>query len=173
VTLSIPAAPAGDTNGPTDRALLEQALAEELSSWGPRDFLFTFLRLHKGSLSMIHLTVLTLLEVDGPVPMGRLAELLDVSVASITGIVTRMEARGLVERAHAQHDRRIVLVHATAAGIDVFRHIAEQRRAGLHRLLARMSDAELTGFLAGHRALRAARAALIAETAATTEAGRQ
>ena len=93
--------------------------------------------------------------------MGRLAVALDVSVASATGIVTRMEGRGLVERTHQEHDRRVVLVRRTTAGEDVFRAIDERRRAGLWRVLDHLTDDELIGFLAGHRAMRAARAAYI------------
>ena len=57
-----------------------------------------FRRWLAGSLSIVHLHVLTILEADGPLSMGKLAEALDVSVASATGIVDRMEQRGLVER---------------------------------------------------------------------------
>ena len=141
------------------RQQLLDELTAELTSWSPREFIGAFHRLHHGSLSLTHLNVLTLLEADGPMPMGRLAEALDVSVASVSGIVARMETRGLVERVHAEHDRRMVLVRQTAAGADVFRAIDDDRRAALQRLLTHLSDDELAGFLAGHRALRAARAA--------------
>ncbi len=141
------------------RQQLVDELTAELTTWSPREFIGAFHRLHHGSLSLTHLNVLTLLEADGPMPMGRLAESLDVSVASVSGIVARMEARGLVERVHAEHDRRMVLVRATPAGADVFRAIGEHRRTALQRLLTHLSDEELAGFLAGHRALRAARAA--------------
>ena len=51
-----------------------------------------------------------MLDTEGPTSMGRLAEALDISVASMTGIVDRMEERGLVERRHEGKDRRVVLV---------------------------------------------------------------
>ncbi len=103
--------------------------------------------------------------------MSHLAEALDVSVASMTGIVDRMEKRGLVERRHEDKDRRVVLVYPTQAGRDVFREIDERRRVGLGKLLERLSADELEGLLTGHRALRhartdaAARVALAAESA--------
>ena len=85
----------------------------------------------EGSLSLVQLHVLTVLETAGPLPMGKLADALDVSVASATGIVDRMEQRGLVERRHDEADRRIVLVHSTESGRAVFNDLAEMRRAGL------------------------------------------
>ncbi len=48
--------------------------------------------------------------------MGQLAEDLDVSVASVTGIVDRMERRGLVERERGTGDRRVIMVDLTEAG---------------------------------------------------------
>jgi DNA-binding MarR family transcriptional regulator len=141
------------------RRQLADAVLDEILSWNPREFISAFRRWHRDSFSLIHLNVLTLLDTDGPDSMSRLAEALDVSVASMTGIVDRMEKRGLVERRHAGEDRRVVLVYPTDAGRDVFLEIDRRRGEGLRRLLGQLSDEELTGLLTGHRALRQARAA--------------
>jgi DNA-binding MarR family transcriptional regulator len=139
------------------RRKLAQEVVAELSSWNPREFITAFRRWHLGSLSLIHLNVLTLLEAEGSMSMSRLAEALDVSVASTTGIVDRMEKRGLVERRHDLADRRVVLVHPAERGLQVFVEIDKRRRLGLELLLNKLSDEELGGLLAGHRALRVAR----------------
>ena len=117
-----------------------------------------FRRWQHGALSLVHLNVLTLLEAEGPLAMGRLAEALDVSVASATGIVARMTARGVVERRHDADDRRVVLVHLTPRGTRVFQNLEQHHRQRLARLLDQLSEDEMTGFLLGLRALRAARA---------------
>ena len=49
-------------------------------------------------------------------PMGALADSLDVSQASATGIVDRMEQRGLIERRRDDDDRRVIRVPLTADG---------------------------------------------------------
>jgi len=102
------------------RAILEQAVIDEMTSWNPLEFLGTFKSMHKGSLSLVHLNVLVELATQGPMPMGRLAEALEVSVASTTGIVDRMEKRGFVERRHDDEDRRVVVVHPTDAAAAFF-----------------------------------------------------
>lgn len=66
---------------------------------------------------MTHFHVLTLLRHHDAMPMGRLAEILDASMSSTTGIIDRMEEKGLVERVRVRDDRRIVLVRSTAAGL--------------------------------------------------------
>jgi DNA-binding MarR family transcriptional regulator len=156
VSLNISAEQNTPSPGRGRRKLAQECVAE-LSSWNPREFITAFRRWHLGSLSLIHLNVLTLLEAEGPMSMSRLAEALDVSVASTTGIVDRMEKRGLVERRHDLADRRVVLVHPAERGLQVFVEIDKRRRLGLELLLKRLSDEELAGLLAGHRALRVAR----------------
>jgi DNA-binding MarR family transcriptional regulator len=146
---------------------LRQHLVDEMTAWNPREFIAMFRRIKHGAVSLIHLNVLTVLEMDGPLPMSRLAEALDVSVASMTGIVDRMEKRGFVERQHDSEDRRVVLVRTTDAGRDVFAKIGETRRLGLAKLLETLTDEEVEGLLKGHRALRKARAAAAAAETGT------
>jgi DNA-binding MarR family transcriptional regulator len=139
------------------RRLVDEVV-DELTSWNPREFIAAFSRLQHGQVSLVHLNVLIMLEATGPLAMNRLADALDISVASVTGVVDRMEARGLVERHRDVEDRRVILVHTADGGRRLFAEIDKKRRQGLGKLLSGLSDAELSGLLAGHRALRAARA---------------
>jgi DNA-binding MarR family transcriptional regulator len=156
---------AGEASSGRDARIVE--IVDELTSWTPRDRMQVFRSWLKGSLSLIHLHVLTVLEMGGPLPMSKLADTLDVSVASTTGIVSRMEERSLVERQHDSEDRRVVLVIPTETGLAVFRDMMEQRREHLSQLLARLSDEELQAFLTGMRAVRTAREAIHGERSAT------
>jgi DNA-binding MarR family transcriptional regulator len=146
---------------PSDRALVNDVI-DELTSWNPREFIAAFSRWHHGAFSLIHLNVLMLLEAHGPMSMSHLAEALDISVASVTGVVDRMEKRGLVERRRDAEDRRVVLVYPAKGGQSVFGEIDARRRKGLAKLLEHLTDDDLRGLLNGHRALRVARAALAA-----------
>jgi DNA-binding MarR family transcriptional regulator len=145
------------------RATLAQELIDELAGWSPPDRLRAFTGWHRGSLSLVQLIVLTVLEGDGALPMRRLAEALDVSDASATGIVSRMEKRDLVERRHGTEDRREVLVHLTDAGASVFHELQQRRRARLTTMVDQLTDAELASLLTGLRAMRAAVVRLHAE----------
>jgi DNA-binding MarR family transcriptional regulator len=64
-----------------------------------------------------------------PLPMGALAELLHCDNSNVTGLVDRLEKRGLAERRSDEHDRRVKLLVLTEDG--------EQVR---ERLLARMAE---------------------------------
>jgi DNA-binding MarR family transcriptional regulator len=153
------------------RDTLIAELVDEMTSWSARDRMNAFKSWLKGSLSLIHLHVLTILEAEGPIPMSKLADTLDVSVASTTGIIGRMEERGLVERSHGETDRRVVLVQATSAGKAIFLDMTDHRRVALTALLGKLADDELAALLIGLRAMRTARAAVHAEMAGAEAAG--
>jgi DNA-binding MarR family transcriptional regulator len=69
------------------------------------------------------------LQEDEPMPMSALAGILRCDNSNVTGIVDRLEARGLVERRSAEHDRRVKHLHVTPKGAKV-----------REQLSARMSD---------------------------------
>jgi DNA-binding MarR family transcriptional regulator len=154
---------------PSRRRKLADELIEELVST-PREKMNAYRAWHRGALSLVHLNVLSVLEAEGPISMGRLAEALDVSVASATGIVSRMTTRGVVERRHDSADRRVVLVHLTAAGANVNQSLEVHHRERLGELLEQLSAEEMAGFLLGLRAMHAARARLLAAADAASTA---
>lgn len=159
---------------PGDRATLERELLDEMTAWSPRDRGGVFKKWHRHALSLVHLNVLTALEAQGALSMRRLAEAMDVSDASATGIVDRMEKRGLVERRHGTDDRRVVLVYATDAGRQVFIDMAAQRREVLSKVLAELTADEVAALLVGMRAIQAARRRIFqpeSETATTAVDG--
>jgi MarR family 2-MHQ and catechol resistance regulon transcriptional repressor len=147
---------------PNSRSALEYELFEEMTAWSPQDRSGVFKNWHRHALSLVHLNVLTALEAEGPLAMKRLAELMDVSDASATGIVDRMEKRGLVERRHGTADRRVVLVHPTSAGATIFSDIAAHRRSMLQQVLSELTEDEMAALLVGMRAVHAAKRRLIA-----------
>jgi len=59
---------------------------------------------------------MALRELDEPVPMRELAQRLCCDASNVTGIVDRLEARGLVERRMAPDDRRVKRLVLTPAG---------------------------------------------------------
>jgi DNA-binding MarR family transcriptional regulator len=98
-------------------------------------------RLVRLGISMTHFHVLTLLRHHGEQHMSKLAEILDASMSSATGIIDRMEERGLVERVRVPDDRRVVLVRPTQAGMDLVDE-AELVRSDLMRSAVARLDLE-------------------------------
>ncbi|MFG2947389.1 MarR family winged helix-turn-helix transcriptional regulator [Streptomyces adustus] len=80
--------------------------------------------------------LLSLLSLE-PLPMRKLAQQLKCEPSNVTGIVDRLESRGLVERRPDAADRRVKLAAATDEGVQVARslreslHFAREPLAGL------------------------------------------
>lgn len=78
--------------------------------------------LHSRSLIRSHgltgpqLFVLRELVRRGPAPVGKLAEQANLSQPTVTGILSRLERRGLLSRERSRFDRRQVLVSVTDKG---------------------------------------------------------
>ncbi|WP_258016013.1 MarR family winged helix-turn-helix transcriptional regulator [Streptomyces sp. AJS327] len=92
------------------------------------------------SLTGAQARVLALLARE-PTPMRKVAQQLKCEPSNITGIVDRLENRGLVERRPDPADRRVKLAAATEEGVAT----AEQLRGGLdfaREPLAELSPAE-------------------------------
>jgi DNA-binding MarR family transcriptional regulator len=106
--------------------------------------------------SSTQLHVLFLLACNEALPMSRLAELMDVSLPSATGIVDRMVEHGLAARTRDDQDRRLVLVSATDAGRAMVEEIDLVRRKRLADVLGQMRGDQLERALDTFRDLRAA-----------------
>jgi DNA-binding MarR family transcriptional regulator len=100
-------------------------------------------RLVRLGISMTHFHVLTLLRHHDAMPIGRLAEILDVSMSSATGIIDRMEERGLVTRERVAGDRRVVLVRPTQTGLDLVDEAELVKSDVMHATLTRLSLEQL------------------------------
>jgi len=61
--------------------------------------------------------VLHLIEPGRPLPMSRLADTLSCDASNVTGLVDRLESRGLVERQTSAQDRRVKVLALTPAGM--------------------------------------------------------
>jgi len=100
-------------------------------------------RMVKAGISMTHLHILWVLEHHGDLTMSRLAELLDVSVSNATGLIDRMEERGLVERFRVPTDRRIVVVRASAEGARIRDEIEALKQDRMRTILGRLEPSAL------------------------------
>ena len=67
-------------------------------------------------LSPAQCHVLHLIEPDRPIPMGELAETLACDASNVTGLVDRLESRGLLRRRPSAGDRRVKVLVLTPNG---------------------------------------------------------
>ena len=92
-------------------------------------------------LSITQLRLLGILRDRTP-SMLDLARHLRLEKSSVTGLIDRAEARGLVEREAAPHDGRAIQVRLTAAGRRLAKRLTAEAEAALSGLLDALSPAE-------------------------------
>ncbi|MFG2866785.1 MarR family winged helix-turn-helix transcriptional regulator [Streptomyces sp. NPDC048338] len=92
------------------------------------------------SLTGAQARVLGLLSLE-PVPMRRIAQKLRCEPSNVTGIVDRLETRGLVERRPDPDDRRVKLAAPTPEGLETSRRLRESLDFA-REPLSRLSEAE-------------------------------
>ena len=95
---------------------------------------------------MLQLRLLYVLRRDGPMSMGRIAELYEVGHAGATGLVDRIQRHGLVARRHRADDRRMVECHLTEAGGALLDELTGFHRESLERTLSVLTPDELAQF---------------------------
>ena len=99
-------------------------------------------------VSLVQFRALVLLDRDGAVRAGTLAELLNVSPSTVTGLCDRLTARNLVERSLASDNRREVVVRLSPTGKALVDSCIAARRLEIARILERIPAAQLEGMIA-------------------------
>jgi DNA-binding MarR family transcriptional regulator len=74
-------------------------------------------------------------------PMGRLAQTLACDASNVTGLVDRLESRGLVRRSPSASDRRVKVLDLTAKGSRL-RDLLLDRMTAPPASLQRLTPAE-------------------------------
>jgi MarR family transcriptional regulator, organic hydroperoxide resistance regulator len=77
-------------------------------------------------LSPPQVMALRLLDPEQPRPMSELADALHCDNSNVTGIVDRLEDRGLVERRLAARDRRVKMLAVTPKGAAIRARLARR-----------------------------------------------
>ena len=113
-------------------------------------------RLLRLGVSMAQVHILYTVQRSGEMTMSRLAEVLNVSLSSATGLIDRIEERGFIERNRVPTDRRIVLIRVTAAGEQMLREVDGVTEALVRSVLGRLPAAQLRGVSQAISLLRAA-----------------
>lgn len=126
-------------------------------------------RIRRTGLSFANSHILGMLDRHGDMPMSRLADLLDVSLSNASGVVDRLEERGLVERVRVVDDRRVVIVRVSEAGRSQLAGAEVLHDELMRSILARLDERRLRRLAA---ALDDVREAATAAMAADPDLGR-
>jgi DNA-binding MarR family transcriptional regulator len=100
------------------------------------------------ALTFPQMVTLLAIQQHGTCRMSELAEQTHQSAGTLTGIVDRLIADGLVERTRSVNDRRVVEVGLTDEGKQRLYQASEARHKDIRRVLDKFGDSDLAQLLA-------------------------
>ncbi len=138
--------------GDSSRRLDQSALKKHVGYFLARARFIAFRNFHRHigdvhELKPVEYSLLVLLDSNQDVTQTQLARELGVAQPNMTGILRRLEERGVVERTRAEHDLRMQFITLTAAGQKLLRQAMAAGQS--------MDDLWLGRLTAGERAMLA------------------
>ena len=97
----------------------------------------------KYQVSAPQLNCLLSLYENGPLPPSHIAKYIMVKSSTVTGIVDRLEQKGLVKRLRNSPDRRVITIELTEAGIKLAENAPPPIQQKIIDGLKRLSDDKL------------------------------
>ena len=97
-------------------------------NYGKKEIIYSIRRLMQGSerytkeinkkynVSAAQVNCLLALHEYGPLPPSQIAKMILVNSSTVTGIIDRLEQKGLVERQRISQDRRVITIQLTESG---------------------------------------------------------
>ncbi|MGE1153954.1 homoprotocatechuate degradation operon regulator HpaR [Pseudomonas kitaguniensis] len=124
-----------------------------------REVAMSFFRpsLNEHGLTEQQWRVIRILSQHGELEINRLADLACILKPSMTGVLTRMKAAGLIHRRKAAQDQRRVLVTLAEGGLSCFASMSERMEQNYQRIQARLGAEKLQtllGLLAELKAIK-------------------
>ncbi len=78
--------------------------------------------------------------------MKRISEILTVTGGNVTGLIDRLEKKGLAKRQRSKKDRRVINVTITPEGDRVYDQVIDEFEENLFNILSELSNGDLEEF---------------------------
>ena len=101
----------------------------------------------------VQFSIMTVAQAQPGLEQVALAHEIGVDRTTLTNVLTRLEQRGLVQRAAAESDRRVKLVSLTEAGHETLARMTGAAERAHDRTIASLSPADRAAFLGALRQL--------------------
>ncbi|MCY0851898.1 MarR family winged helix-turn-helix transcriptional regulator [Thermoplasma acidophilum] len=95
------------------------------------------------NLSVTEFTIMRQLSDNGPMSMAAIASAINVTPGWVTGVIDKMEDKGLVMRKREETDRRIIKISLTEHGKVTYEEAKEKHFAFIEKSLSGLSESDL------------------------------
>ncbi len=93
--------------------------------------------------SLSHFYILSSLFKNGVMKAGDIAREIDVTNATLTFLLDKLEGEGLIKRVKDTEDRRVTLVEITGKGREVYSSLIALRRERMRELLENIPEEDI------------------------------
>ncbi|RZI44430.1 MarR family transcriptional regulator [Herbaspirillum sp. HC18] len=132
---------------------LPSAVSEMTQAWHAFEQ-FATRHLRSQGLTPAQFSVLSVLSTEATLSCKALGEQASITKGSLTGVVDRLEEKGLARRVTSLEDRRSSTVNLTDEGRATFERVASRHFAYLQQAFEGVDRAELAQIEAGLRRIR-------------------
>lgn len=96
------------------------------------------------NLTIVQLKSLSFIDSQGTTHFKSLSDALGVTPPSVTGIIDRLVAQGLVSREENPENRRMLILQTTAKGKELLANLTEIRKGKMTSIFERLSQQDLS-----------------------------
>lgn len=128
---------------PPDRAQLVDVMFRELRRMVAGAVLFNQRQADTLKINPTDLQFINLLQIEGPMTPGRLAERTKLTTGGVTVVLDRLETAGAIRRAPNPADRRSSIIHIVPKFLRTAEAAYAKMGEATYALLAQFSDEEL------------------------------
>ena len=130
--------PKSDTFQKFERTLLEfkKSIRDHEASWQKTS-----------KLNLLETMILRYIVMEGPKKMKDVSLKFGIKLSTLTSVIDKFERSNLLIRKHTEHDRRVILLHASKKGkrlFDAYRNLLLQR---LSYLKSNLTDLPFSHFI--------------------------
>ena len=100
-------------------------------------------------LTFPQLSVISMLEKYGEQKVSELSEKMGLSDSTVSGILDRLEQKGIIKRERTKDDRRVVKISLTGKSKKFCNDFRQKKEEFFTQLLKRLSDQEIKDIIKG------------------------
>lgn len=131
------------SSGQGKRAALLESLLRELRDFSDQDVLFSQALAERLGINLTDFKCLSILERNGAVTAGKLAELTGLTSGAVTGLIDRLEKAGWARRVRDPNDRRHVIIEAVPERSGEFEALFSSSGKAMGELVEKNSEEQL------------------------------
>ncbi len=105
--------------------------------------------MHDSGFTFPQLSVISILSKNGKQKVSDISEKMGLSDSTVSGILDRLEQKGIIERKRNKEDRRVVKIYLSKGSQEICQKYHRKREEYFAHLLKKLSEQEINDIIKG------------------------